>query len=137
MGLLKEFVTVLESGARTPRDLLDTCLGRIRALDPELRAWVDVCPQDQSGDGPLRGVPFAAKDIFETRGLATEYGSLLYAGRKSENDAALVSELRRRGAVLMGKTHTTAFAWFDPAPTRNPHDLQRTPGGSSSGSAAA
>jgi Asp-tRNA(Asn)/Glu-tRNA(Gln) amidotransferase A subunit family amidase len=74
---------------------------------------------------------------METRGLATEYGSPIYKGRIGTADAAIVALLRRRGAVLMGKTHTTAFAHREPAPTRNPRNLQHTPGGSSSGSAAA
>ncbi len=98
---------------------------------------MEVNPQPPTGDGPLRGIPFGAKDIFETRGLATEYGSPLYAGRKGTEDAALVARLRARGAVLLGKTHTAAFASFDPAPTRNPRAPGRTPGGSSAGSAAA
>jgi Asp-tRNA(Asn)/Glu-tRNA(Gln) amidotransferase A subunit family amidase len=113
------------------------CLRRIRETDAEIRAWVEVAPQPPTGDGPLNGVPFGAKDIFETRGMATEYGSPLFAGRKGREDAALIARLRRMGAILVGKTHTTAFASFDPAPTRNPRARGRTPGGSSAGSAAA
>jgi Asp-tRNA(Asn)/Glu-tRNA(Gln) amidotransferase A subunit family amidase len=116
---------------------LDECLRRIEAREPEARAWVEVAPQPPLADGALRGVPFGAKDIFETAGLATEYGSPLYAGRKGAHDAALVTMLRRRGAILVGKTQTTAFASFDPAPTRNPTLPGHTPGGSSAGSAAA
>ena len=116
---------------------LESCLDRIRELEPEIHAWVEVNPQQALGRGPLDGVPFGAKDIFETTGMATEYGSRIFAGRKGSRDAVLVEELRQRGAVLVGKTHTTAFAYFDPAPTRNPHNLAHTPGGSSSGSAAA
>jgi Asp-tRNA(Asn)/Glu-tRNA(Gln) amidotransferase A subunit family amidase len=115
----------------------DDCLRRIAECEEEVRAWVEVAPQPATGDGPLRGVPFGAKDIFETRGMATEYGSPLYAGRKGTEDAALVALLRRRGAILLGKTQTTAFASFDPAPTRNPRVPGHTPGGSSAGSAAA
>ena len=74
---------------------------------------------------------------METRGLATEYGSPVYKGRVGTTDAWIVQELRRRGAILLGKTHTAAFAMRDPAPTRNPRNLNHTPGGSSSGSAAA
>ena len=114
-----------------------SCLDRIRALDPSIHAWVQVAPQDPAGDGPLAGIPFGAKDIIETRGLATQYGSPIYDGRIGVSDAAIIGELRTRGAILMGKTHTTAFAYRTPAPTRNPHNLQHTPGGSSSGSAAA
>jgi Asp-tRNA(Asn)/Glu-tRNA(Gln) amidotransferase A subunit family amidase len=113
------------------------CVGRIAERDGELCAWVEVAPREGSAAGPLAGVPFGAKDIFETRGMATEYGSPLFAGRKGVSDAVLVSELLGRGAVLLGKTATTAFACFDPAPTRNPHDGRYSPGGSSSGSAAA
>ena len=118
-------------------DGIEGCLARIAQCDPQVRAWVEVSPQPPLGDGRLSGVAFGAKDIFETRGLATEYGSRLYAGRKGSTDAALVTQLRQAGGILIGKTTTTAFAYFDPAPTRNPRDLNRTPGGSSSGSAAA
>ena len=98
---------------------------------------MQVLPQPPTGDGALSGIPFGAKDIIETRGLATEYGSPIYKGRIGAADASVVSDLRARGAILLGKTHTTAFAYRTPAPTRNPHNLQHTPGGSSSGSAAA
>jgi Asp-tRNA(Asn)/Glu-tRNA(Gln) amidotransferase A subunit family amidase len=118
-------------------DGVDGCLARIAACDGDVRAWVEVSPQPPLGEGRLSGVAFGAKDIFETCGLATEYGSPIYAGRKGTREAAIVTELRQQGAILLGKTHTTAFAYFDPAPTRNPRDLRRTPGGSSSGSAAA
>jgi Asp-tRNA(Asn)/Glu-tRNA(Gln) amidotransferase A subunit family amidase len=85
----------------------------------------------------LSEIPFGAKDIIETRGLSTEYGSPVYKGRIGTADAAIVRELRQRGAILLGKTHTTAFAYRTPAPTHNPRNLEHTPGGSSSGSAAA
>ena len=98
---------------------------------------MEVNPQPPLGDGPLNGIPFGVKDIFETRGLATEYGSHLYKGRRGDCDASLVTRLRELGAILFGKTQTTAFAYFDPSPARNPHDPAHTPGGSSSGSAAA
>ena len=110
---------------------------RIAELDGAIHAWVEVAPRDESGDGPLAGIPFGAKDIFETRGMATEYGSPLYAGRKGTSDAAVIAELSAQGAVLIGKTHTTAFASFDAAPTCNPRAPGRSPGGSSAGSAAA
>lgn len=113
------------------------CLARIRAMDPLIDAWVQVSPQPPTGSGTLNGIPFGAKDIFETRGLATEYGSEIYKGRIGTEDAAIIRELRARGAVLLGKTRTTAFAYYTPAPTRNPHETSHTPGGSSSGSAAA
>jgi Asp-tRNA(Asn)/Glu-tRNA(Gln) amidotransferase A subunit family amidase len=133
-GRLADWLTL----SRDERDrAVQACLERIRALDPSIHAWVQVAPQDPVGDGPLAGIPFGAKDIIETRGLATQYGSPIYEGRIGVSDAAIIGELRTRGAILMGKTHTTAFAYRTPAPTRNPHNLQHTPGGSSSGSAAA
>src|SRR5262249_36779951 len=82
-------------------------------------------------------IPFGVKDVIETEGLATEYGSPIYKGRIGAADAAIVRDLRKRGAVVLGKTHTAAFAMRTPPPTRNPRNLQHTPGGSSSGSAAA
>ena len=104
---------------------------------PSIQAWVQVLPQKATGSGKLSAIPFGVKDIIETRGLATEYGSPIYKGRIGTEDAVIVRELRRRGAILLGKTHTTAFAYRTPAPTRNPRNLGHTPGGSSSGSAAA
>ena len=135
--MLLEFLQALSSGGKTPRDLLEICRRRIAAGEPDVQAWVEVSPQDPLADGLLDGIPFGVKDIFETRGLATEFGSALYAGRKGVVDAPVVSALRRTGAVLLGKTRTTAFASFDPAATRNPRFPGHTPGGSSSGSAAA
>src|SRR5437899_5684872 len=132
--MLRQFLEWIRSGERSAAELVALCLERIRDREPELQAWVEVAPQEALGDGPLRGVPFGAKDIFETRGMATEYGSPLYAGRKGERDAAVIEQLRKAGAVLVGKTHTTAFASFDPAPTRNPRLPGHTPGGSSAGS---
>lgn len=112
-------------------------LSVVRQRDSEIQAWTQIDPLPPTGSGPLDGVPVAVKDIFETVGLRTEFGSPLFAGRVSSRDSGLVAMMRARGAVVMGKTHTTAFAYFDAAPTRNPHDLAHTPGGSSSGSAAA
>jgi len=109
----------------------------IRKLDGSIRAWVQVEPQPQIADGPLSGIPFGAKDIMETRNLVTEYGSPIYKGRRGSEDAAFLQRLRGLGAILMGKTHTAQFAHRTPAPTRNPRNLEHTPGGSSSGSAAA
>ena len=87
--------------------------------------------------GPLHGVPIGIKDIFDTGDMPTEFGSPLWAGRTPRRDAAAVARLRAAGAVIMGKTVTTEYAYFHPGKTRNPHDPERTPGGSSSGSAAA
>jgi Asp-tRNA(Asn)/Glu-tRNA(Gln) amidotransferase A subunit family amidase len=120
------------------RDIaLQPAVERIRAADASILAWVQVRPQKPTGSGKLTGIPFGAKDIIETKGLATEYGSPIYKGRIGTEDAAIVRELRSRGAVLMGKTQSTAFAYRTPAPTHNPRNLEHTPGGSSSGSAAA
>jgi len=116
---------------------LQPCLDRIQAMDPSIHAWVQVMPEKPTGNGKLAGIPFGAKDIIETRGLATEYGSPIYKGRIGTEDAAIIREMRQRGAILVGKTETTAFAYRTPGPTRNPRDLEHTPGGSSSGSAAA
>jgi Asp-tRNA(Asn)/Glu-tRNA(Gln) amidotransferase A subunit family amidase len=113
------------------------CLDRIRELEPSIHAWVQVKPQQHAGHGSLAGIPFGVKDIIETRGLATEYGSPIYQGRIGTVDADIVRALRECGALLLGKTQTTAFAYRTPAPTRNPRNLEHTPGGSSSGSAAA
>jgi len=127
----------LDASRKTRRAALQSCLDRIRAMDPSIHAWVQVLPQRPTGNGALADIPFGAKDIMETRGLSTEYGSPIYKGRIGTADAAIVRELRQRGAILLGKTQCTAFAYRTPAPTRNPHDLEHTPGGSSSGSAAA
>jgi Asp-tRNA(Asn)/Glu-tRNA(Gln) amidotransferase A subunit family amidase len=116
---------------------LEQCLQRIRESESSIHAWVVVQPERPTGDGSLAEIPFGAKDIVETKGMATEYGSPLYKGRIGNEDAAIIQELRRRGAILLGKTVTTAFAYRTPGPTRNPRNLEHTPGGSSSGSAAA
>lgn len=127
----------LQASREARKLALQGCLDRIATVDPTVQAWVQVRPQQPTGDGPLAGIPFGVKDVFETQGLATEYGSFLYKGRVGARDAAIVSNLRRRGAVLLGKTHSAAFAYLTPGPTRNPRNLEHTPGGSSSGSAAA
>ena len=106
-------------------------------MDPAIQAWVQVKPERPTGNGKLSEIPVGVKDIIETKGLATEYGSSIYKGRIGTADAAIVRELRRRGAIVIGKTHTAAFAYRTPPPTRIPRDLAHTPGGSSSGSAAA
>ena len=116
---------------------LQPILDHIQEIDASIHAWVQVSPQQPTGVGMLSKIPFAAKDIIETRGLLTEYGSPIYAGRIGASDAAIIRTLRERGAILLGKTQTTAFAYRTPAPTRNPRNLAHTPGGSSSGSAAA
>jgi Asp-tRNA(Asn)/Glu-tRNA(Gln) amidotransferase A subunit family amidase len=135
--VLLEFLRALNSGEKTTDQLLAACLRRIALCEPDVRAWVDVSVQNPIAEGLLNGIPFGVKDIFETRGLATEYGSPLYEGRRGVVDAPVVNALRRTGAILLGKTRTAAFASFDPPATRNPRFPGHTPGGSSSGSAAA
>ncbi|MDA0204453.1 MAG: amidase [Acidobacteria bacterium] len=134
----------LAEGRTTAREVAESCLAQLKAREQDIEAWV---PFDHSpalaraesclADGPLSGIPFGAKDIYDTAELPTEWGSEVYRGRQPEHDAALVAELKQLGAYVLAKTETTAFAFYDPAPTRNPHNLGHTPGGSSSGSAAA
>jgi Asp-tRNA(Asn)/Glu-tRNA(Gln) amidotransferase A subunit family amidase len=107
------------------------------ASDRKIHAWAAYHPRPGKDSGALFAVPFGAKDIIETQGIATEYGSPIYRGRIGVEDADIISELQGRGAILLGKTQTTAFAYITPSPTRNPRNLNHTPGGSSSGSAAA
>jgi Asp-tRNA(Asn)/Glu-tRNA(Gln) amidotransferase A subunit family amidase len=116
---------------------LDDLIAIIEVRDRTLHCWTEFRPEESFAEGPLKGAPYGAKDIFEARGYRTSYGSPLYADHVSDTDAGLITLLRERGAHLLGKTHTTTFAYFDPAPTRNPHKQAHTPGGSSSGSAAA
>lgn len=116
---------------------LAKCLETIAFKDPRIHAWVQINPQPATDSGPLSGIPFGAKDIIDTRGLVTEYGSAIYRGRVGVEDADIITELKSRGAILLGKTQTTSFAYVTPGPTRNPRNVEHTPGGSSSGSAAA
>ncbi|GGD20873.1 amidase [Aureimonas glaciei] len=132
----------IDSGAVTPQASIAAAREAIDASDEALGAFVRLAPETSlaaalAATGPLRGVPFGVKDIFDTADMATEYGSPLYAGHRPWADAALVAMARRQGATILGKTATTEFAHMRPAATRNPHDLAHTPGGSSSGSAAA
>jgi amidase len=116
---------------------VESSLDRIRALDPSIHAWLQVAPQPSTGQGTLAGIPYGVKDIIETRGVTTAYGSPIYQGRLGTVDAAIITQFQSHGAIMLGKTVTTAFAYRTPGPTRNPRDLAHTPGGSSSGSAAA
>lgn len=127
----------LQAGDVARKQARESLVARIPSLDAAIHAWVTVSPQPPTGDGPLAGIPFGVKDIIETEGLPTEYGSALCKGRRGPGDAALVRQLRSAGAVVLGKTETAAFAYKTPAVTRNPRNLEHTPGGSSSGSAAA
>lgn len=121
---------------RRQQELL-SLVERIERLDPDIHAWVQVVPQWPLADGPLGDIPFGVKDVIETKDLGTEYGSPLYKGRTGTFDADIVRRFRSLGAVLLGKTATAAFACRTPPATRNPRNPRHTPGGSSSGSAAA
>src|SRR5687767_10993952 len=141
----------IRDGALSPVALVEALLSRIKVLEPRLEAWVHV---DEAGAraaavaleadakagrirGPLHGVPVGVKDIFHVAGLPTRAGSGPFAHSVPTVDATSVARLRSAGAIVLGKTHTTEFAFRDPAPTRNPWHREHTPGGSSSGSAAA
>ena len=149
--------TILEAAARlrqreySATQLLEECLSHLDRHEPRVRAWAYV---DREGAyeqarraedelrrgldrGPLHGIPVGIKDIIDVFDLPTACGSRRWAASYARQDAAVVERLRRAGAVLLGKTVTTQYASFDPPPTRNPWNLNRTPGGSSSGSAAA
>lgn len=119
-------------------DSVAAALGRIAEGDAALRAWAHVDANAACADlsGPLAGIPFGVKDVIDVRGMPTRRGLDFYE-EKPTSDAWCVAALRAAGAIPVGKTWTTALAFLDPAPTRNPHDPQRTPGGSSAGSAAA
>src|SRR3954468_4389118 len=131
----------------TAEALLRDCLARIEARETQVRAWRflardEALAQARALDraasrGPLHGLPVGVKDIFDTHDMPTEYGSPIYAGHRPASGAAVGALPRRAGGVVMGKTVTTEFATFHPGPTRNPHNPAHTPGGSSSGSAAA
>ena len=138
----------IAAGEITSEALVRACLARIEEREPEVEAWTHLDPdyaiaQARAADaapsaGPLHGVPFAAKDVIDSGELPTEYGApAIHGGHRPERDAACVAAMRGAGAVLMGKTVSTEFATFWPGKTRNPHNSGHTPGGSSSGSAAA
>ncbi|MFL5457545.1 MAG: amidase [Myxococcales bacterium] len=128
-------------------ELVRACLARIAERDEVVKAWVAIDREDALAQArridsmrerpPLCGLPVGIKDLIDTQDLPTTYGSRIYANHHPERDAACVRALREAGAVILGKTVTTEFAVFSPGPTRNPRDPSRTPGGSSSGSAAA
>ena len=148
---LSEASAAIAAGRLSPGELIDAALERIEHVEPRVHAWARVRADDaraaarraggrpQAGEsgGPLRGIPIGVKDIFYTEGVETSCGSKIMAGFTPAYDATTVARLRRAGAVILGKTHTTEFASFDPSPARNPWALEHTPGGSSSGSAAA
>jgi len=146
-----EAVEEIAQGAVSAEEFTAACLERIAEVDREVRAFVHIDPDhalaqaraldrkkaDGERIGPLHGIPVGIKDIFDTADYPTECGSPILAGRRPQADATAVRRLREAGAVIIGKTVTTEFAYFHPGTTRNPRDLARTPGGSSSGSAAA
>jgi Asp-tRNA(Asn)/Glu-tRNA(Gln) amidotransferase A subunit family amidase len=141
----------IREGRLTSEELVQACLERIRALEPKVQAWqfldeehalaqaraLDERKRNGEPLGPLHGVPVGLKDIIDTADMPTENGTVLHKGRTPRDDAAVVRMLRAAGAVILGKTVSTECAYFNPGKTRNPHNPEHTPGGSSSGSAAA
>lgn len=141
----------IKTGKVTATSLVNACLERISQRDQDVSAWAHIDAdnarrQAEIADkavaegkqiGPLHGVPVGVKDIIDTNDFPTENGTPVFAGRRPGEDAAVVSALRAAGAIILGKTVTTELAFFGPGKTKNPHDPERTPGGSSSGSAAA
>jgi Asp-tRNA(Asn)/Glu-tRNA(Gln) amidotransferase A subunit family amidase len=137
----------IESGDLTPAGAVELCAQAIAAREPEVGAFaaLDVAAAKARANTeaaalkalPLRGMPIGIKDIFDTADFPTAYGSAIYEGHRPRADAALVTMAKRAGAIVLGKTVSTEMAFLDPAGTRNPHNLAHTPGGSSSGSAAA
>ncbi len=141
----------LREGSTSCVEILQACLDQMKEWEPKVHAWVKP-DQDRAMEqahaldnelktgqdrGPLHGIPIGIKDIIDVAGLPTACGSRRWAARLADSDAEVVERLRNAGAVLMGKTVTTPYAWIDPPRTRNPWNLERSPGGSSSGSAAA
>jgi len=141
----------IRKGAATSEELVAACLEQIGIREPDVQAWTFLDPAyalEQARDadrrqaaglplGPLHGVPVGLKDIIDTADMPTENGTVLHSGRCPSADAALVTALRQAGAIILGKTVTTELATYAPGKTRNPHNPVHTPGGSSSGSAAA
>src|SRR6266850_6193811 len=146
-----EAASKIRDGLLTSEELVQACVERIRALESQVQAWTfldeaHALAQARAADerkrsgepiGALHGVPVGLKDIIDTADMPTENGTVLHQGRTPRDDAAVVKMLRAAGAVILGKTVTTECAYFAPGKTRNPHNPEHTPGGSSSGSAAA
>lgn len=147
----REAAEKIRKGEITSEALVEACLERIAQKDGELHAFVHLdadyaLEQARAADrmavhpdalGPLHGVPVAVKDVIDARGLPGEHGSPVFKGREPMEDAGCVRQLREAGAIVIGKTVTTELASLTAGPTRNPHDPDHTPGGSSSGSAVA
>ena len=137
----------IASGDLRSETLVGAFLEQIEAREPEIEAFVYVdrdVPLDESrirdrepSRGPLHGVPVAIKDVFDTFDMPTAYGSPIYRNHRPPQDSAVVAMIREKGGVILGKTVTPEFATQHPPKTHNPHDLSRSPGGSSAGSAAA
>jgi Asp-tRNA(Asn)/Glu-tRNA(Gln) amidotransferase A subunit family amidase len=137
----------IANGKITSQDLVEACLTRIQEREAEVGAWIYLDAESARSQaracdhgpvrGPLHGVPVGIKDIIDTHDMPTAYGSAIYSGYQPTWDAPCVALLRAAGAVILGKTVTTEFAMFTPGKTANPHNPKHTPGGSSSGSAAA
>ena len=138
-----EAARAIAAGRLSPIELTEACLARIAEREPLVRAFAHLDPAvtrrnaEAARPGPLRGIPFGVKDVLDTSDMPTEHGSPIWAGNRPRADASAVTAARAAGAVNLGKTVTTEFATRRPGPTTNPHDPRRTPGGSSSGSAAA
>jgi Asp-tRNA(Asn)/Glu-tRNA(Gln) amidotransferase A subunit family amidase len=142
-----DLVRRIDAGALTPAAVVDLCAEAIAKREPEIGAFValDIARArrfaETSADAlkalPLRGLPVGFKDLFDTTEFPTEYGTPIYAGHRPVSDAPLVVMTHRAGGILLGKTVTTELAHMHPGRTRNPHNPAHTPGGSSSGSAAA
>ncbi|MEQ1652304.1 MAG: amidase, partial [Hyphomicrobium sp.] len=146
-----EAAAALAAGRTTATALVDACIARMRLRDDDVQAFAhfdaarvraEAAASDaarQRGDtlGPLAGIPVAIKDIIDTADYPTENGTPVFAGRRPDKDASVVAQLKAAGAIIFGKTVTTELAFFGPGKTKNPHNPDYTPGGSSSGSAAA
>src|SRR3977135_735230 len=135
---LAELQRRIDSGALSPEAAITQSLEAIGAHDKTIGAFVCRAETGRAASaGPLRGIAVAIKDIIDTADLPTEMGSPIYKGWQPRADAPVVAMLKAAGATIAGKTTTTAFASVDPTATRNPRNAGHTPGGSSSGSAAA
>ena len=151
-GRLSDLAAAIQNRHLTSEQLVTTCLVRIREVEPHVHAWREIDTDralatarerdhelsSYGSRGPLHGIPVAIKDIIDVEGLPTRCNSKSRADVASATaDAEIVRALKAQGAVILGKVHTTEFAFFDPSPACNPHNIAHTPGGSSSGSAAA
>ena len=139
-----EVLAAFDAETLTPEVYLDALLDRCAQTEPDVRAWSHLDPSAARRElaqaqrtGTLRGLPLGVKDLFHVTSMPRGCGSPIYTGYVSSVDASVVALARLAGAYVMGKTETTEFATYKPAPTRNPTSLAHTPGGSSSGSAAA